>query len=69
MLPLAIILLNVLDYYNSLRAMTEHAADAGFLDRSSRGYTLVKFIDQPANPDCVFDWGEAALKTLGNWQE
>ena len=69
MLSPAIVLLNVLDYYESLRAMTEHAVDAGFIDRCSRGYTAVKFVDQPTNHDNMFDWGEAALSTLENWKE
>ncbi|KAG5717978.1 putative cytokinin riboside 5'-monophosphate phosphoribohydrolase LOGL2 [Termitomyces sp. T112] len=65
---LAVVLLNVLSYYNPLRQLIENGIDAGFISPSSRN--LIVFVDGPSTPDEheIFDWGTAALDAIGKWQ-
>jgi hypothetical protein len=58
----AVLLLNVLRYYDPFRAMLENAAREGF---GRTDPTLaITFVDPPDPPDPDFDWGKSALDAL-----
>lgn len=63
---LAVVIVNVLGYYDPLRALIKGAIAAGFI--KPRNERLVIFIDCPPGIDATcFDWGNAALAALEAW--
>ncbi len=58
--------MNVLGFYDPLRALIKGAVASGFIKPINE--RLVIFIDGPPGIDpTAFDWGTAALAALGAW--
>ena len=66
---IAVVLLNVLSFWEPLRALIKGSIEAGFIRPCSE--RLVIFIDGPADPreHETFDWGKAALEAIDSWEE
>jgi hypothetical protein len=61
-----VIILNVLGFYDPLRALIKGAIASGFIKPINE--RLVNFIDPPPGIDqASFDWGTAALTALDAW--
>lgn len=60
--------MNVLSYYDPLRALIQNGVRDGFIP--ARNERLILFVDGPADHDAHddFDWGVAALEALDGWQ-
>ncbi|KIK18296.1 hypothetical protein PISMIDRAFT_24690 [Pisolithus microcarpus 441] len=65
---IAVVLLNVLSYYNPLRELIKNGIREGFIN--PRNEHLVIFVDGPADHSEheTFDWGKAALEAIDSWQ-
>ncbi|KAL4074712.1 hypothetical protein V8B97DRAFT_1868732 [Scleroderma yunnanense] len=65
---IAVVLLNVLSYYNPLRELIRNGIREGFIQPQNEH--LVIFVDGPADlrEHERFDWGRAALDALDSWQ-
>lgn len=65
---LAVVMLNVLGFYEPLRQLIQNGITEGFI--SAANYGLVIFVDGPASHDEheAFDWGNAAVKAVESWQ-
>ncbi|KAG6906551.1 hypothetical protein DXG01_013237 [Tephrocybe rancida] len=69
LIPLsAVILLNVLSFYNPLRQLIENGIKEGYIHPENK--RLIIFVDGPSRPDEHedFDWGTAALDAIDKWQ-
>jgi hypothetical protein len=64
----AIIIINVLNYYDSLRVQLVKAVEAGFINAPNVGF--ITFVDGPANlaEHADYDWGSAVIDALENWK-
>lgn len=64
----AILVLNVLSYYEPLRQLIRNGVEEGFIN--ARNEQLVMFIDGPSDhaEHESFDWGRAALDVLDSWR-
>lgn len=78
---IAVVLVNVLSFYEPLRAMIRAGIDEGFIE--PRNECLAIFVDGPPRPSSVdtspesreewvkshesFDWGNASLEALDGW--
>ncbi|KAJ3516718.1 hypothetical protein NLJ89_g945 [Agrocybe chaxingu] len=64
----AVVLLNVLSFWEPLRVLIKSSIDAGFIRPASE--SLVLFVDGPVAPEDheSFDWGKAALDALKAWE-
>lgn len=61
-----VVLLNVANFYDPLRAFIDGAVKSGFISDECRAF--LTFVDKPVNvAECEFDWGEAALEALHVW--
>jgi hypothetical protein len=67
-LPEAVALLNVLGFWEPLRALLKGSIDAGFIKPENE--QLIIFVDGPVDTKDHdnFDWGKAALEALDNWE-
>jgi hypothetical protein len=65
----AVVLLNVLSFWEPLRALIKASIEAGFIRPYSE--RLVTFVDGPTDPQEheTFDWGKAALSAIDAWEE
>jgi len=63
----AVVIVNVLGFYDPLRLLIQNAVDSGFIRGSNVG--IVTFVDGPADRAAheTFDWGAAAVAALDNW--
>ena len=63
----AVILLNVLGYYDPLRQMIKNGIEAGFIQPYNE--SIILFVDGPADraAHATFDWGKAALDAIDEW--
>jgi hypothetical protein len=63
----AVVLINVLGFYEPLRALVQGAIGAGFIQARSEG--IIVFVDGPTEhaQHAAFDWGAAALAALEGW--
>lgn len=63
-----VVLLNVLSFWEPLRALIKGSIDAGFIKPESE--RLIIFVDGPVDikDHENFDWGKAALEALDNWE-
>jgi hypothetical protein len=65
-LATAVVIVNVLGYFDPLRAMIQNAVGLGFI--KAQNEKLVIFVDCPPGIDpAAFDWGAAALSALDGW--
>lgn len=66
--PVAVVLANVLGYFDPVRALIQGAIRDGFIQPV--GVDLVKFVDGPSDHSLheSFDWGQALLDQLGSWK-
>lgn len=64
----AVVLLNVLSFYDPLRQLIKSSIDQGFIHSSNEN--LVVFVDGPDSPaeHETFDWGAAGLKAIETWE-
>ena len=64
----AVVLLNVLSYYNPLRELIRNGVREGFIQPQCE--QLVVFVDGPADllEHERFDWGKAALEAIDSWK-
>jgi hypothetical protein len=64
----AVILLNVLSYYNPLRELIRNGIRDGFIQ--PHGEKLCVFVDGPADHEEheSFDWGQAAVDAINAWR-
>jgi len=64
-----VVLLNVLSFWEPLRALIRTSIEAGFIRPC--GERLVTFIDGPDDPQEheTFDWGKAALEAIESWEQ
>ncbi|KAI0263718.1 hypothetical protein BC834DRAFT_885220 [Gloeopeniophorella convolvens] len=61
-----VVVVNVLGFFDSLRALIQQAVKSGFIKAQNEHLAL--FIDCPAGADpTTFDWGTAALSALDSW--
>lgn len=65
---LAIIVVNVLNYYAPLRAQLIKAAEVGFINPVNIGF--ITFVDGPADEaeHADYDWGSAVIEALKHWK-
>jgi len=65
----AVILANVLGFFEPIRALIQNAIKDGFIHEV--GINLVKFIDGPSDHSLheTFDWGGALLGALDSWED
>jgi hypothetical protein len=65
----AVVVLNVLSFWEPLRTLIRTSIEAGFITPS--GGRLVIFVDGPADPQehIGFDWGKAALEAIDSWEQ
>lgn len=63
----AVVLCNVLGFWDPLRQLIRHSIQEGFIRDAAEN--LVVFVDGPANPEehITFDWGTATLAALDSW--
>jgi hypothetical protein len=63
-----VVILNVLGYYEPIRALLKNALEAGLVQPFNE--SLLVFVDGPADHSehSSFDWGAAALSALDGWQ-
>lgn len=65
-LATAVVIVNVLGFYDPLRAMIKGSVESGFIKPINEG--LVIFIDGPPGIEPTeFDWGTAAVNALDAW--
>lgn len=64
----AVVLLNVLSFWEPLRALIRTSMEAGFIKNLSE--RLVTFVDGPTDlrEHETFDWGKAALEAIDSWE-
>ena len=64
----AVVLANVLGYYEPVRALVEGAIKAGFVQPA--GVNLVRFVDGPSDHSLheSFDWGKALIEEVDSWE-
>ena len=63
----AVVLLNVLGFFDPLRALIKNAMGFGFI--KAQNGKLMTFVDCPPEVDpATFDWGAAALSALDGWR-
>ena len=64
----AVILINVLGFYNPLRELVQNGVREGFIAKQNE--ELIVFVDGPKDHSAHedFDWGRAALEALDRWQ-
>lgn len=64
----AVILLNVMKFWDPLRVLIETSIDAGFISEANR--RLIAFVDGPnaLEEHEFFDWGNAGLDALNTWK-
>lgn len=77
MISPAVVVLNVLSFYEPLRALIQQAIAEGFIE--TQNARLVVFVDgpPPSSSDGTqwvslqesFDWGKAALEALDTWAD
>lgn len=62
-----VVLLNVLGFYDPLRALIKSGMDAGFI--AKRNENLIVFVDGPSlrSEHENFDWGSAGVKAINDW--
>jgi len=62
-----VVLLNVLGFFDPLRALIKNAMGFGFI--KAQNGKLMTFVDCPPEVDpATFDWGAAALSALDSWR-
>lgn len=66
MIP-AVVLVNVLGFYSSLRELVQTAVRSGFIREENLG--LLVFVDGPSDlsQHSVFDWGSTTLEAIDSW--
>ncbi|KAG6814290.1 hypothetical protein H0H92_013415 [Tricholoma furcatifolium] len=64
----AVVLLNVLSFYDPLRQLLENGIKEGYINPANR--KLILFVDGPADASQheEYDWGTAALDAIDNWE-
>ena len=67
-LSVAVVLANVLGFFEPVRALIQNAIKDGFIRPA--GVNLVKFVDGPSDHSLheSFDWGKALLEELDSWE-
>jgi hypothetical protein len=65
--PVAVVLLNVLSFFDPLRQMIQNGISEGYI--SSLNANLISFVDGPDShaEHENFDWGTAALQAFQSW--
>jgi hypothetical protein len=63
----AVVLLNVLSFFNPLRELIQNGISEGYIDSLNKN--LITFVDGPASHEEheSFDWGTAALQAIQSW--
>lgn len=63
----AVVLLNVLSFWEPLRQLIKSGIDNGFIHAGND--SLIVFVDGPADPQehDSYDWGTAGIKAIENW--
>ncbi|GAA6054273.1 hypothetical protein NBRC10513_006429 [Rhodotorula toruloides] len=61
-----VVLLNINGFYSALREFINNSIAAGYISETHRNFLL--FVDGPASKDAAFDWGEAALRAIDDWE-
>ncbi len=64
---IAVIILNVLSFYDPIRGLIQNGIAAGFIAPINE--KIVVFVDGPADLEehASFDWGSAALEAVDAW--
>jgi hypothetical protein len=66
LLQSAVVLVNVLGFFDPLRALIKNSIASGFI--KERNENLITFVDcPPATDPTSFDWGAAALSAMDGW--
>lgn len=65
----AVVLANVLGFFDPIRTLIKSAIDDGFIRPA--GVNLVKFVDGPSDHSLheSFDWGTALLEEIDSWED
>ena len=65
----AVIVINVLSFYEPLRQLIRNGVREGFI--APQNEQLIIFVDGPEDQSLHedFDWGQAALAALDQWQD
>jgi predicted Rossmann-fold nucleotide-binding protein len=63
----AVVVLNVLNFWEPLRQLVQGATSRGFIQPRNSG--LITFVDGPEDlsQHASFDWGSAAIKAIDGW--
>lgn len=62
----AVVLVNVLGFFEPLRGLIKGAVASGFIN--GRNEDLIVFVDCPPDADpATYNWGTAALAALNDW--
>ena len=64
----AVVLANVLGFYEPIRALIQGAIKAGYVQPA--GVNLVRFVDGPSDHSLheSFDWGKALIEEVDSWE-
>ena len=64
----AVLVVNVLNFYDPLRALIRNGIENGFIVEKNE--KLIKFVEGPEDraEHENFDWGKAALEALDTWE-
>jgi hypothetical protein len=65
----AVVIANVLGFFDPIRALIQNAVGDGFI--RPVGKSLIKFVDGPADYSLheTFDWGKALLEEIELWED
>lgn len=66
--PIAVVLANILGYFEPIRSLIQGAIRDGFIQPV--GVNLVRFVDGPSDHSLheSFDWGKALLEEIDSWK-
>lgn len=67
-LPIAVVLANILGYFDPVRALIQGGIRDGFIQPA--GLELIRFVDGPSDHSLheTFDWGKALLEEIDSWK-
>ncbi|SCZ90477.1 BZ3500_MvSof-1268-A1-R1_Chr1-3g02014 [Microbotryum saponariae] len=65
-LGIPVMLLNVNDFYSPLRSFIQGAVSSKFIAEVNKAFMI--FVDRPTDADEAFNWGDAALTSIREWE-
>lgn len=63
-----VVLLNINNFYSSLRTFIQNAIQSGFIKKDNESFIV--YVDKPEGKEGEeWDWGEQAVKAVKQWHE